>query len=298
MKPISFISKQIIREMNLRRFGYSMGVVATSFLFLSCLYLLFFMHSQPIGSAPKKVYANQGQIIVALSGKQSSQAISKLYLSIRKWKPVNSIQFFAAPELNQEEVHLPPNITSGGGYFIIDAAHNSPTVLNRLKDISGVKSTLIAEQNISKGKTLFIFPSWLKGVVLAGTILFALVATALTNYTISSIIEKWSGDLETLKYGGIGSSKIKIPLIGYGVLCTTFGAGLGIILLYVASNWASTNEIARISLPALVNNRFILGLALWSGLLGPVIGFLGGGLGISKVKEVWAPRSLEDPINS
>lgn len=285
MKSITFILKKLSKELLVEEIAYSIGIVACALLFLLSFQLFFVVRNQPNKATLGSPLGKKGQIAAQLKKGISKEGINDLYLDLRRWKEISGIQLILGQEITKD-YNLPKGFSNSSSIFIIHLEDNNPKTITKLEknDQITLAASLKKAIRASPGLTL---PGWIKPLSLAAVLAFALAAVVLLYSLTTYISKRWRGEFEILKYSGIKNTAIKIPITIFGTASGIVSSGLSIIILLIVSSWAKNTGWASSSLPSLLDGSFIMGLVLWSLLLGPVISLSGILVGLKAIDKEW-----------
>lgn len=298
MKTVWFLTKQVLHELGVKRAIQTAGLIIVTTLFLVSFYLLFVARSQPpVTHSQSAVMAKKGQILAELNSGLPADEVNSLYLKLRNWDSIRDIQFIFGAEFQAEQVDLPGDMNAESDFFLVEASSKKAKLTEELGKQSQITAALVLQRNLtSSTPTSFVFPSWIKIISLIGVVAFALGILGLAYQAINNLARSWKGEFQILKYSGIEGYKVRIPFVGYGFMCGFIGSLLGILLLYGTTSWAKASASVGESLPALMKSSFVMGLALWSLLLGPLMGLLGAVVGAQQLSDEWSEDvKLEEP---
>lgn len=285
MRTFNYIFNQLSKELFLKKAGYSLGAFLCILLFLLSFQLFFVVRSQPKKATLKNSIGKRGEIAAQLENETTEKKINDLYLRLRKWEKISGIQLILAQEIT-EKYRLPKGFSSGSSIFLVDPSNGGPKLLNKLEGEKQISLATTLEEPIKTTRNLAL-PGWIKPMSLVAVLVFSLMALSLFYLLVTYVSTKWRGEFEILKYSGVKRSAVKLPVITYGILTGLAGSAFGIIILYVLTSWIKIGGWAQNSLPSLLDGSFVMGLALWSLLLGPVIGLSGILLGLDSIDERW-----------
>ncbi len=285
MKTFSYIFNQLSKEFFLKKTDYFLGAFLCILLFLLSFQLFFVVRSQPKKATLKNSIGERGEIVAQLENGMTEKKINDLYLRLRRWEEISGIQLILGQEIT-DEYRLPKGFSNGSSIFIVGPSNGGPEFLNKLEGEKQISLATTLEKTIKATRSLAL-PGWIKPMSLVAVLVFSLMALSLLYLLVTYVSTKWRGEFEILKYSGVKRSAVKLPVITYGILTGLASSAFGIIILYILTSWIKTGGWAQNALPSLLDGSFVMGLALWSLLLGPVIGLSGILLGLDSIDERW-----------
>ena len=249
------------------------GFILSIFVFIVLIYSLLLPKNQPLEvSSGLEKFPQDHRTLAQIEPDLSANAINDLYLSLRQLDSVDNAILVLSEEVDQGILHPPPEVSENSDFFLIKTDDRGQ-LLSELKTQPGIQmvSTISGK---TKSKESDSLPLWLKILILIGGVIVAGLAFYLYRSVTKEIFDIWEGELQIIKYSGLSKFTIKFPLAFLGTLFGLTGSVLSVVFLLVLSIFADNGVWLVRSLPGLPPNTSLLLVALWSLLLGLVLGFL------------------------
>jgi|GEM_PF-4110331 len=295
MKAFFFILKELLGQLRVKKAAFSSLALLAAFVFLISFYLLFLARSQPANLATKESFQKDVDIALQINPTFSDEEINQVYLEYRRWEEVENINLILAEEIEKRNLRLPGELNAQSDIFLVKAKGSAQDLMKRFQ-AEGAVTKVASLDKVIQESGVFRLPGWIKSISLISAALFALATVYLIQITVKNIAENWQGELQVLRFSGVNGVLVKVALVTYSGVPTTIGAALAALVLFLVSGWATGLEEISTSMPALINRSFLLMLTVWSLVLGPLLGLLGGILGMDRIDEIWETPSYKDLI--
>jgi len=259
VNPFLLLFRELLGTVRARAALHLLLVGASILLFLAAMSLLLLSRT----AAEEDVVFADNEVLVVLSAQLSSSAIDELYLAVRAWENVRSINLRFAEDVLPGET---------GPRLLINAVSPEAAV-DLTEELAGIAGVVRVEGQSIESADLtgiplpVVFRMGLLGILalgLAGCLLFARVG-------FRGLLRSFSREIRLLRLSGVSERTLIRPVILLGVLLGLLAAFLLVLMCAVAQAVTAATAAGFLGLAT-------WGTAIQTGVLALVIGAVLGGL--------------------